>query len=62
LGLFQIFTKICGDIHNFVFIAGINDTGDKLFTSVNSTNDYALCRVLIDSMTQFIAGNNNGGY
>ncbi len=23
LGLIQIFTKICGDIHNFVFIAGV---------------------------------------
>ncbi len=32
---FQIFTKIRGDIHKFVFIARDNDIGDKLFTSVN---------------------------
>jgi hypothetical protein len=54
LGLFQIFTKICGDIRNFVFIAGINDTGDKLFTGVNDTGDYTLSRVHINSMTPVI--------
>jgi hypothetical protein len=26
-------------IRNFVFIAGINDTGDKLLTGVNDTSD-----------------------
>jgi hypothetical protein len=33
--------KICGDIHNFVYIAGANDTGGKLFTgfSVIVTDD-----------------------
>ncbi len=35
LGPFHIFTKICRDIHNFVFI----DTCDKLFTGVNDTAD-----------------------
>jgi hypothetical protein len=39
VGRFQFFTKICEDIHNFVFIAGINDTGDKLFTGVSYTGD-----------------------
>jgi hypothetical protein len=39
LGPFQIFSKIRGDIHNFVFIAGVNDTGDKLVIGVNSTGD-----------------------
>jgi hypothetical protein len=34
-----MFTKICGDIHNFVFIASINNAGDKLFTGVNDTGD-----------------------
>ncbi len=29
-----IFTKICGDIHNFV-----DDTSDKLFTGVNEIGD-----------------------
>ncbi len=36
LGPLQIFTKICGDIRNFVFIASVNDTG-KLYTGVNDT-------------------------
>jgi hypothetical protein len=37
LGLLRIFTKIRGDIHNFVLIAGINDTSDKLFEGVTET-------------------------
>jgi hypothetical protein len=28
--------KIHGDIRNFVFIAGVNDTSNKLFTRVNN--------------------------
>jgi hypothetical protein len=36
------FLKILGDILNFVFIAGVNDNGDKLFTSVNATGDKLL--------------------
>jgi hypothetical protein len=34
--------KILGDIRNFVFIAGIKDTGVKLFTRVNDTGDKLL--------------------
>jgi hypothetical protein len=34
LETFQLFTKICGDIHNFVFTDGVVDTGGKLFTGV----------------------------
>jgi hypothetical protein len=30
--------KILGDIGNSVFIAGIKDTSDKLFTVVNDTD------------------------
>jgi hypothetical protein len=37
-----------------VFIAGIKDAGDRLFTGVNDTGDYTLSRVLIDSMTPVI--------
>ncbi len=48
----NLFTKICGDIRNFVLSVGINDTGNKLFTSVNDTNNNkALSRILIDLMT-----------
>ncbi len=39
LGPFQIFMKIGEDIHNFVFIAGLNNTGDQLFASINNTGD-----------------------
>jgi hypothetical protein len=39
VGLFRIFTKIRGDTRHFVFIAGVNDTGDELFTGVNDTGD-----------------------
>ncbi len=31
LAPFQIFTKIYGDIHDFVFIAGVIDTCDKMY-------------------------------
>jgi hypothetical protein len=35
------YPKIRRDIHNFMFIAGVNDNGDKhkLFTGVNNTSD-----------------------
>jgi hypothetical protein len=32
-------TKIRRHIGNFVFTAGINDTGNMLFTGVNDTGD-----------------------
>jgi hypothetical protein len=41
-GSLQIFTKIHGDIRNLVFIAGVNNTGDKLFIGVNDTRDKLL--------------------
>jgi hypothetical protein len=44
LGPFQILMKIREDIHNFVFIAGVNDTGDELFTGVNDTVDILYSR------------------
>jgi hypothetical protein len=39
LGSFRICAKIRGDSHNSVFIAGIKDTSDKLFTVVNDTGE-----------------------
>jgi hypothetical protein len=39
LGPFKFCRKIRGDIHNFVFIPGVNDVGDKLFIGVNNTGD-----------------------
>ncbi len=37
LGPFRIFSKIREDILEWMFITGVNDTGDKLFTGVNDT-------------------------
>jgi hypothetical protein len=31
--------KILGDIRELMFIAGVNDTGEKLFSGVNDTGD-----------------------
>ncbi len=54
-----------------MFIVGVNDAGDKLFTSVNNTGvilsgvsdtgDQASFQIFIDSMTPAITGNNNNG-
>jgi hypothetical protein len=65
---FQIFTKICGDIHNFAFTDGVVDIGGKLFTGVThdtsdisspvscviDTRDYALFQIVINSITSAI--------
>ena len=45
-GPFQIFIKIRGDIHNFVFITSVVDTNDKMFTVVNDTGDEVLVLLL----------------
>jgi hypothetical protein len=37
LGPLNIFTEICGDIRNLVFIAGVNDTDDNLYMLVSTT-------------------------
>ncbi len=34
---FWIFSKIRRDIRELMFITGVNDTGDKLFSGVNDT-------------------------
>ncbi len=39
LGPFQIFSKIRRDNREWMFISGVNDTGDKLFGGVNDTGD-----------------------
>jgi hypothetical protein len=31
--------KICGDIRELMFITGVNDTSDKLFSGVNDTGE-----------------------
>ncbi len=46
MGLFQMFTKICVDIHNFVVITGVI----KLFTSVNKTGDKLFVVLLLPAI------------
>ncbi len=36
---FWIFSKILGDIREFMFITGVKDTGNKLFSGVNDTGN-----------------------
>jgi hypothetical protein len=40
---------MCGDIRELMFITGVNDTGEKLFSGVNDTGE------------KFIAGVNDTG-
>jgi hypothetical protein len=39
MGPFRIFSKIHGDIREWMFITGVNDTGDKVYIGVNDTGD-----------------------
>ncbi len=39
LGSFQLFSKIRRDNRKWMFISGVNDTGDKFFGGVNETGD-----------------------
>ncbi len=39
LGPFQIFPKIRVDIREWMLLTGVQDTSDKLFTSVNATDN-----------------------
>ncbi len=39
LGPFWIFSKIRRDIRELMFITGVNDTGEKLFSGVNDTGE-----------------------
>jgi hypothetical protein len=52
LGKFRIFTKIRGDTRNFVFIAGVVDTGDELFTGVIDIGDTGI--VVTDKLSPVI--------
>ena len=43
---FWIFSKIRGDIHELMFITGVNDTGNKLFSGVNDTGEKFIAGVV----------------
>jgi hypothetical protein len=53
LELFWIFLKILGDICELMFITGVKDTGDKLFSGVNNTGEKFIGGV-VDTGEQFI--------
>ncbi len=46
LGPFWIFLKIRGGSRELIFIAGVNDTGDKLFSGVNDTSEKFIAGVI----------------
>ncbi len=43
---FWIFAKIRGDIRELLFITGVNDTGNKLFSGVNDTGEKFIAGVV----------------
>jgi hypothetical protein len=43
---FCIFSKIRGDIRELLFITGVNDTGNKLFSVVNDTGEKFIAGVV----------------
>jgi hypothetical protein len=47
--------KILGDIHNFVIIADVNDTGDKLFIGVNNNGDVLLMVIIYEIRYETVA-------
>ncbi len=61
LGAASIFSKIRGDIREWMFITGVNDTGDMLFTGVNDISDKFIAGDN-DTGDKFVAGDNDAGY
>jgi hypothetical protein len=53
LGPFWIFSKIRGDIRELMFIACVNDTGEKLFSGVNDTGKKFIAGV-VDTSDKFL--------
>ncbi len=43
---FWIFSKIREDIRELLFITGVNDTGNKLFSGVNDTGEKFIADVI----------------
>ncbi len=46
LGPFRIFSKILGDIREWIIITGVNHTSDKLFSGVNETGEIIIASVI----------------
>ncbi len=53
IGAFLDFSKIRRDFRELMFITGVNDTGDKLFSGVNDTWEKFIAGV-VDTGEQFI--------
>jgi predicted ATPase len=43
---FRIFSKIRGDIRELMFITGVKNTGNKLFSRVNDTSEKFIAGVV----------------
>ena len=56
IGAVLNFSKIHGDICELMFITGVNDTGEKLFSGVNDTGEKFIAGV-IDTGEKFIVYN-----
>jgi hypothetical protein len=41
-----MFSKVRGDIRELMFITGVNDTGEKLFSGVNDTGEKFIAGVV----------------
>ncbi len=54
IGAIEIFMKIWGDIRNFVFIAGVNNTG------VNGTGDCRCLPPVMKPCSEFSVNNDTG--
>jgi hypothetical protein len=52
--LLEFFRKIRGDIRELMFITGVNNTGDKLFSGVTNTGEKFIASVF-DTGEQFIS-------
>jgi hypothetical protein len=45
-GRFEFFRKFARDIREVMFITGVNDTGEKLFSGVNDTGEKFIAGVV----------------
>jgi hypothetical protein len=45
---FRVLSKIRGDIRESMFVTGVIDTGDKLFTGVNDISEKSLSQIFSD--------------
>ncbi len=64
MGPFRIFSKIRGDIREWMFITVVNDTGDKVYIGVNDTainpcHGFSVIAGVVDTGDKFLNGVND---